>query len=885
MARPSKNMLMAYSQAFILLILSYFINITNSQVTTFTTTTTTETWVVKDVTFSTVVAHLPWCPLPSPGTPVSASGPVVVQISFIANVTDGSVNAENDLITFLMNRNANDIVVSNDPLILSLNTDLVFQEFSNIPQTVYFSFPASFYAPSLRKRFDDFLPVSISDQLPDRAIFKGWFEDLQGEFFIRVQTSEGETILGFTVCPTDGTAAQGQKVYLYDLSLGVPNTSSCVKAAVNTLPYSLYTAGATSLPTGISIDGSTTSTSTRSSRTSRRTSSTRRTNTQSTITSGGASTGIDTTSSTSGTSSTTSFTSPTAGGSSTSSSSDTRPHTTTTYWTTGVPDGTISTTAETAGATVTVSEYRPYPSSIKIVSTKLGDTSAAMYYIKAIFMPNFFVQVPDSYHQVGVPYGWEYNLIWVLDEDGRLFIPISGPLIKDSVWNGLGRNTTRLYTVASKPTAADVTSFDGMILKTKSWDEMLDTDVLLSFNVTSSGLLTLNSAVNTTSGYGIWACEESGQHWGLTDGTNSACNWDEITEMQMQGFQTIVDSDVEFYGLITSAGSYTAGLGDGPTATRHPIVPKSFTTVTTEVSTGSYFLETNGGGLTVPTATVTFNQYVKYETSTDYWNITVSVSSTLVGGATEPTKTVLEYLAPTGAPMFRMFWTGGQTSSRKYLRLDFDGTGPEDLYLYGDENTDPSSQNPSLFWVPEGSTNLIERVFNANIPGSRLGWPRTAYWSSSSQSISFDPDYDNVGRQFKELMVWNLDRTASTIFPALPTGVPSTGALAGDPAIWMCGKGTGTTYPSGPNFIKLSGSGNTAAQVIPSDPQAATNCGIIESTSFGVEFGTWENGDFWKRDRDGVYRNDNGLAYHDSVATASTENIWDSIAKETSSSS
>lgn len=177
-----------------------------------------------------------------------------MQISFRANVPDGS-NSDSDggVVTFVLDRNGNDIDVASSLLVLSLNTSSVLQGFSNTPQVPYFSLPKNLTSRKLGKRFNDLLPVSVSDQVPSDATFQGWFGDIDGEFFIRVQTSEGEVILGFTVCPTDGTAASGQKVYMYDLSLGVPDTSDCIRAAVNTLPYLLWAASAASLPTGISV--------------------------------------------------------------------------------------------------------------------------------------------------------------------------------------------------------------------------------------------------------------------------------------------------------------------------------------------------------------------------------------------------------------------------------------------------------------------------------------------------------------------------------------------------------------------------------------------------------------------------------------------------------
>ncbi|KAF3190594.1 hypothetical protein TWF788_008114 [Orbilia oligospora] len=116
--------------------------------------------------------------------------------------------------------------------------------------------------------------------------------------------------------------------------------------------------------------------------------------------------------------------------SSNSSTTDTRIYTTTTFWTTGVPDGTTSATSTTdvADATVTVSEYQPYPSSIKIVSTRDGETSSAIYYIKAIFSGNWLPVPPSLYEDpIGSSDLFLLNMVWVLNSEGHIFSPIYGP--------------------------------------------------------------------------------------------------------------------------------------------------------------------------------------------------------------------------------------------------------------------------------------------------------------------------------------------------------------------------------------------------------------------------------------------------------------------------
>ncbi|KAK6355998.1 hypothetical protein TWF718_000371 [Orbilia javanica] len=875
MAFLQSSMLMAYSWAFMLILLSYFFNLTNSQSTTLTTSTVTETWIVKDVVFSTVVTHIPWCPKPSSITAVSASGPIVVQISFSANVTDGSSTGDG-VVTFVMDRNGNDVVVSNSPLILSLNTDFVLQEFSNTDQILYFALPSNLTSSRLGKRFDELLPVFISDQVPSDATFEGWFEDIDGEFFIKVQTSEGELVLGFTVCPTDGTAASGQKVYVYDLSLGVPNIDQCVRAAANTLPYPLWTAGATSLPTGISVDpfnpedGATTPTT--SSQTSRRTRSSSATitsddssgtGTARTTTSTNTGMSVTSTSSSSITSgSTSSGSSSDSSISSNSSTTDTRIYTTTTFWTTGVPDGTTSATSTTdaADATVTVSEYQPYPSSIKIVSTRDGATSSAIYYIKAIFDRTWLTSLPSFYTDPNNP-GNPFldTMLWVLNSQGHLFSPIWGPRYVQQEWHGLGYNSTmaqRAYIVGSKTTASDLPEFGGVIIRSKMASEILDTDVFLSFNITSAGSLTLNSAVNTTSGYGIWACDETGRYWGITDGSDRYCQWDLITSMHMQGYPVVVDSNEDYYGFLTTEAAYTAGLGDGPTVTKHKLVPKSVVTTTSELTAGDAYYVTVGTGLNAAVATVTFGQRVERSTSSNAWNITDSISSTVISPSA-PTKTVIEYTAPSGHPMYRLYWDGGATTDRKYFAFGSDTITGNHLRLYGDTNTDPSTQTKGEFWTTPDGNDLLARGYNST---HRYPDPTFAYFDSATNAVNFYRfDEQPSG---SELLLFDFYTSGFVAQLRQPASTPTWGG--GDMSYWMCGKDSGTgQFSSGTNQVYIGTSGSTAAQL-----GLGSDCAEVEGdlSKIHYEDGTWAAGTYWKRSDDGAWRNDDGVTYDDFVA-------------------
>ncbi|KAK6500113.1 hypothetical protein TWF481_010471 [Arthrobotrys musiformis] len=881
MARFAASKLLGYSQAFSILFLSSFPNVGNCQSTTTTiTSTSTETWIVKDVSFSTVTTHIPWCPLPTGNITISASGAIVVQISFRANVTDGSDSGDG-IVTFVVNRNGDDIVVSNDPLILSLNTDLILQEYSNTPQRLYFSLPSDTTSHKIAKRFDDLLPVFVSDQIPTNAAYAGWFEDTEGEFFIKVLTSEGEVILGFTVCPADGTAAAGQRVYMYDLSLGVPNADQCVRAAANTLPYPSWTAGSTSLPTGISLDpygpGGDSTTLTTGTGTSIGTSSTFGSTITSDSTDTDTITSPATTATSTGTSSRrTSNTDSNSNGDSSStdsngsdsssstasnsSSTDTRSYYTTTFWTTGVADGTTSATSTTdAAGTITVSEYQPYPSSLKIVSTRDGATSSAILYIKYLISRSLYLISPRTYEDYQND-AWPFydTMHWVLNSQGHLFSPISGVRTIQGEWTGLGYNVTRLYLVGSIPTANDIPTFGGKLLQAKEGTEILDTDVFYSFSVSSSGTLTLNTTVNATAGSGIWLCNEAGTYLGITDSSDSACNWDLITDIHMQGNPVIVDSPEVYYGFQVPASStrtYTEGLGDGATVTRHNIVAKSIVSVTSELTAGDAYWVTTGTGLKVETATVTFGQRVIRTTSDDAWNITVSATSSVIG-ASQPTKTVIQLLAPTGDPAYRMYWTGGSGSNRKYFVLSSDTTDENRLMLYGDGNTDASTQRWSLFWTSGGGNDMLARAYNST---HRYLNPTYSYFVTASNQIRFYLPGGNVAGS--EQLLWDVT-TGNVMAPRQPA---NTNWGDGDLGMWMCDRDSGTDiWPSGPNIVYLATSGSTASQL-----GLGATCfeAISDFSKVLVEYGTWAGGDFWKRDEeDGPWTNTDGLTYEEFVA-------------------
>lgn len=68
--------------------------------------------------------------------------------------------------------------------------------------------------------------------------------------------------------------------------------------------------------------------------------------------------------------------------------------------------------------------------------------------------------------------------------------------------------------VGSKTTSIDIPTFGGTIIRSKQASEILDTDGFFSFYISDSGLLSLNTTVNTTADYGIWACDER-EHTGV----------------------------------------------------------------------------------------------------------------------------------------------------------------------------------------------------------------------------------------------------------------------------------------------------------------------------------------------------------------------------------
>ncbi|KAK6519822.1 hypothetical protein TWF506_000116 [Arthrobotrys conoides] len=242
------------------------------------TSSTTETFVEIHIIISTVVEHLPSCPLPDPsenfevgpattatflGAPTELA--VVMELYFTVPVQDLSLTQSSSMsasgitgtavstatsikgtastVSYLMNRYEDKVVVDSTPLALYLGSDGSLSQASDLSQRLYFSLPAGIQGTKLIKRFNDILPVSIGDNAGGAAS-NGFFEGEDGFIYFNITTTDGTFTLGFTICPEEGTesSAFGQRVYLYDLAED-SSSNGCLSGSGRIISYSDYAGG------------------------------------------------------------------------------------------------------------------------------------------------------------------------------------------------------------------------------------------------------------------------------------------------------------------------------------------------------------------------------------------------------------------------------------------------------------------------------------------------------------------------------------------------------------------------------------------------------------------------------------------------------------------
>ncbi|KAK6519322.1 hypothetical protein TWF281_003157 [Arthrobotrys megalospora] len=641
------------------------------------TSSVTETFVEIHIVISTVTATLSSCPCPSstlgigPGLPTTTTflgappeSAVVVQLYFtlpaqIASTTQsGSDNGGASTastatstpgggieITYLLNRNNDEAVVDSVPLALYLGSDGDLSQASDIAQRIYFSLPASITNGKLFKRFDNILPVSIGDDPGADAVFNGFVEGADGYFYFNITTSQGTFVLGFTICPTDGTDTIGQRVYMYDIA-DTPALSECLTGSAKKWPYSDYASGSlsgipaptesgslTGFPTG---DGGSTQ------------------NTQGTGggTGGGGTAGTQTGSGTDAGGGTIT-TGPTAtgggggggggGGEGGGTSGDT-----TTGGNSGGGNGssgdngggsngsnggtgTGGNGGTTSGGTTTGRGggggnnggggsggggggggfIPPYHTDIIYTSALTTGSSVNVNQdakISTVYLPYpSSLKIVDTLHgdevakdvsaylgkfldlPLGLPSTPEkdvfYYRLFELDSEGHLCVPIPGPSIVSGAWNGKSANEVNFARKCAYNLPGNTASYVGSTFKLATLSEGESANgKLLKFTMASgTNVLTLDSTVNVTAGYELWICDSAFGLLGITDGVAPGCNYDKVTGMVLWGNQETVNRG-QVYGFVAAVTTETLSIGEGPSIVIQTVRPKSLFTETTTVT-------------------------------------------------------------------------------------------------------------------------------------------------------------------------------------------------------------------------------------------------------------------------------------------------------------
>ncbi|KAF3905946.1 hypothetical protein ABW21_db0201719 [Orbilia brochopaga] len=786
------------------------------------TSTITDTILEEDVVFSTTTETLEYCPCPCSGLATgsgtqtttlfslpSGSGIVVqIQFSLPESVTTNSAGAEEtsapELRTYYLNRNQQSIVADNSALVLYLNSAGVLEDASDLSDQVYFSLPSSIVKrQQIQKRFDDLLPVFIGD-VPSDAVFQG-FEDVDGNLFFVVTTSEGTFTLGFTICPTDNTADIGNQMYMFDTALGEPDISGCAAGIARTLAYSDYAAGSTTFPTGTETGGptGTTTAGETTESTTEGTSSTKSTTTSGNTATNTQTTGGNTSTGTSRTSRTTSrrTTSNTTGGSSdtsshTDTSSDTGSRTSTGSHTgitstgTGGPTTSATLTTITAYTTdvasgssslvtnsPTVTEYLPYPSSLKVANTLRNFPDTLVNTTEYL---NQFFKVPPGELLGESPQAIEYYRVFELDADGHLSAVIVGPAVVGDDW--LGREDTEFYPQHFAFSVGADGAYTGDILKfdTLAGGEA-DGGRLLHFTIDdTTGAITLDDTVNVTLHAQLWLCDADATVIGLTDGNDAACNYDQITSLILWGNQVSVAGPV-LYETDVGSGSTTLGLGEGPTYTVHSLALKVLVTATISIDPATasqnifYGVTTVDADNTFPTGSVYVTQVVRRPYYSGAWNISGTVPTVSTFALTEGTATIATVQGPTVDPQFI---TGYINANYFGIPLFVSADDPPRLKTYG-TNIDPTQSYPaSYFWIDSELRFVVRRPTET---GTWYPNPMYGYFQASTGFIVFyeDPELSNVLLQLVTLQVTapNPDTTSAWTIAAYYLANPGAGQI------------------------------------------------------------------------------------------------------------
>ncbi|KAK6363382.1 hypothetical protein TWF730_000814 [Orbilia blumenaviensis] len=643
----------------------------SGQSVTIETTSTTRTITATEVIFSTTTIVLPWCPCPLStlatgsiftSTVVPSSVPSASAVSLQINIapTDG-IDAEN----LFLNIDGNQAIAAVAPILVYYNDNFQIAEAENLNNLLYLYLGSSVSAPGTRRDLSSaniqrrqdiygFYPVYWG--IPgDDTTTSDFFINDEGKVNLRYQNETGSLLIyEIALCKVGGLLSS--QVYMHEVGVAYPSecyaadsffvTDGEVTSSVTGTGTRTGTRTSAGASTGTDLLSTTKTsggfTNTGSSSQLITTTQTRTGTTLSSTTKDSSSSSETTSGSTTESgSSTSSGTSTSSGGSAASYAS-----TTVTLYTEAVMPGSSSTTATTNGASVTISLYLPYPSSLKVLAYDNEDIYAG--FLNA-YLEQFLAPVLGGDAQ-----RTDYRA-FVLTSEGWVMNPISGPKITDDVWDGAPLtylSDPRYIFVAEETTEAGVTypklSLDTMAVIASSNGQVL------TFEVQEDGTLIPKLSANSTAGNSPWVCAPNAEVLGFTDGTG-ACRLGKITNIQMRGLQETVTADGTFYDFVPTATTYSETIGVGPTVTVKRIFSKVIITETITITEGDAGYTTVGTESTDATATVTLNQYVVSET-TSVWGRTAGDVITTTIGPDALTKTIrTESPYPLSAPVVSIY--------------------------------------------------------------------------------------------------------------------------------------------------------------------------------------------------------------------------------------
>ncbi|KAK6531084.1 hypothetical protein TWF281_007909 [Arthrobotrys megalospora] len=588
------------------------------------TTSTTRIVTATEVVFATTTLILPSCPCPCTGLATGSTftstltTPSVPSASVVALHIDIFPTDGTDPENLFLNVDGDRAVADVAPILLYFNDNAQIAEAENLNNLLFLSLTSSISTPKrdssatgILRRQDifGFYPVYLGTPF-EGTTTQNFFINDQGKVNLRYQNETGSVfVYEIALCRVDGLLSR--QVYMHEVDVEYP--PECYPADAYLVTDEELTSSITSMSR----------TRTRSTMLSISTSSPTQitpTTTSSTTTSSSSSSSMSTSSS------------------SASTESISRGTTTVTIYTEDVLPGSVSTTATSSeSGLVTVTEYLPYPSSLIVLAYE--NENAYEGFLNA-YLEQFLVPVLE-----GDSKRLDYR-VFVLTSEGWLMNPISGPKLSNDVWDGaaVANLEDPRYVYVREETISGAT-YPRLSIDTLS-NIATNNGQLLTFEVQKDGTLVPKSSSNVTAGNDVWVCANDDSILGFTDGTNSACSFGKITNIQIRGRQETVTASTPGYDFITAETSTLLTIGVGPTVTAYKVLPRDITTETVPITSGEAGRTTVSTAFTDPTATVTFNQYMVTQI-TSVWGRTTGDPQTTTIVTDDLTKTVsIEYAYP-----------------------------------------------------------------------------------------------------------------------------------------------------------------------------------------------------------------------------------------------